>query len=990
MNVLLNEYNLFNSTGGGQTVYRKIVSENPDIMFYYFISKPGEIKNSPVNTTPIILKDNYSKAFLRDTRKFINFTGDRVQMLSAYTTANLIAKQCKGMSFDVIDTPDYRTEGLFLRQAFKKNSISVGKYVLALHGNTSVSESMNFNSRKNIDKNIIEQLQFYGVDQRYGISENYINEWKNITQINSLIVSPINFINKELRSYNNSYDPIDIVFLGRTEKRKGPDLFVNIISMLQNHEYGKSFIYGPDDGENSNNHINNMIKSRSIKAEIYSNGFDDNDLKTFASKRTIVIIPSRYDTFNLIALECLAMGIPIIVGKNTGVASFLNKNFKSGYEIVNESNVLEGVGALRKMMQNYDIVKSKLYSEIQQTTFEVNDDIREIYCSNEYKTTKYKSYIDYLFNKYRDLHSLDLRNIIINGDRESQNYAAFTKNAKIKREPTKKEAYNFNLINKKLENCSSPVIKEIISKEIKIWSQLPTINSLHECDEKDINKKIQLYEQLAVSSYGNRSNYYCEIARLERIRGNYLIATCYYIRVLRLSGNVSNVDLEFINRILTKEGYHEELKVLELMYVIKDQVKIHDYLKKREFKFLNDTTQCKYNIYDFRTDVNIDVSIIVSVYNGNKKIIQFLQNIYNVICTSSAKVEVIMVETGSETKDLNEFLSYDEKNNIEIIYIKSDYRETIQAAWNRGIEFSRGRYLSFLGLDEGLFSGAIDTLMHELDHHPEIDWVMGNSFIMEVDKNGNYKNDSLFYNRTGYTKDLAYLETCYLSWVGGMYKKSIHTRYGMYDNTFSAAGDTEFKNRILKKIQTKHVDQSLGYFFNYPEDRATCSPNAEIEDIRAWYVFRTEGGVKYVYENKSIEDVQKQLINSLLYRKSFYQSLSTDYEYALNISNYCLNNYKSKQLCLDLVLKLTKLITLMRLIELPNDQIQTCIPLEIINLYEKANELQRYIINADDDINIIKYQFNDNRYEQHIGIWEGDNSYHNTISLNGMTRLLFK
>jgi glycosyltransferase involved in cell wall biosynthesis len=460
--------------------------------------------------------------------------------------------------------------------------------------------------------------------------------------------------------------------------------------------------------------------------------------------------------------------------------------------------------------------------------------------------------------------------------------------------------------------------------------------------------------------------------------------------VLRLSGDVNNVDFEFIKRILLEEGYLEEVKVLELMYRHKNQEEIYKYLKKREECIFNRKDKGIIDTYTFCTEKSIDVSIIVSIFNGKGKIIPFLQKIKHVIKTTAAEVEIILVETGSESDDLNDFLCFDDKNNTEIIYIKSNTRETIQSAWNRGIEFSRGRYLSFLGLDEGLYSGAIDTLMNELDHNPEIDWVMGNSFIMNVDENGNYKNDSLFYNRTGYKKDLAYLETCYLSWVGGMYKKSIHTRFGMYDNTFSAAGDTEFKNRILKKIQTKHINQTLGYFLDFPEDRATCSPNAEIEDIRAWYIFRTEGGVKYVYENKNINDVQNQLINSLLYRKSFFTSLSTDYEYGLNITNYCLNNFKDNSFYLDMASKLRELLRLMRLVESPNDQIQTCIPIEIINLYEKANEVQKYCFNVNDDSKINTFQFNDNRYEQHNGIWEGKNSYQNTISLNGMTRLLFK
>ena len=222
-----------------------------------------------------------------------------------------------------------------------------------------------------------------------------------------------------------------------------------------------------------------------------------------------------------------------------------------------------------------------------------------------------------------------------------------------------------------------------------------------------------------------------------------------------------------------------------------------------------------------------------------------------------------------------------------------------------------------------------------------------------------------------------------------MYKKSIHTRFGYYDSSFSAAGDTEFKNRILKHINTKYINKTLGYFLNYPEERVTCTCNAEIEDIRAWYIFRTEGGVKYVSENKVEKDVRNMLANSLLYRKSFLMTPSTDYEYALNLSNYCLGKYKSK-IYLEFVLKLNTVLNKMRDIESPNNQMSTYIPKEIYNLYLLANQLQKYIYKTEEDSKICKFQFNDNRYEQHNGVWEQKNNYKNYISLNGMKRLIFK
>ena len=56
------------------------------------------------------------------------------------------------------------------------------------------------------------------------------------------------------------------------------------------------------------------------------------------------------------------------------------------------------------------------------------------------------------------------------------------------------------------------------------------------------------------------------------------------------------------------------------------------------------------------------------------------------------------------------------------------------------------------------------------------------------------------YDRRKYQQDLVYLETCYLSWVGALYRRSIHDRFGYYDGSFRGAGDTEFKSRILPFI----------------------------------------------------------------------------------------------------------------------------------------------------------------------------------------------
>jgi hypothetical protein len=176
------------------------------------------------------------------------------------------------------------------------------------------------------------------------------------------------------------------------------------------------------------------------------------------------------------------------------------------------------------------------------------------------------------------------------------------------------------------------------------------------------------------------------------------------------------------------------------------------------------------------------------------------------------------------------------------------------------------------------------TLAAELDVNIDIDWVIANSLVTEVDKDGVLSHDVMLYDRRDYRQDWKYLDTTYLSWVGGLYRRNIHDRFGYYDESFRAAGDTEFKNRIAPFIKSKFIPKTLGVFNNYPEERTTQHPRAEIEDSRAWYLYRTPAGVQYGFGARDTEDVVEILRDTLRYRKCFCQHWSSDLDFAESLA----------------------------------------------------------------------------------------------------------
>src|SRR5581483_7056439 len=89
------------------------------------------------------------------------------------------------VTFDIVDTPDYSQNGIFMGHALRHHSIAYGRVILALHGLISDSVRTNWpvsTSKKALSKRIaklriLENLQYQVVDHRYAISERYAARW---------------------------------------------------------------------------------------------------------------------------------------------------------------------------------------------------------------------------------------------------------------------------------------------------------------------------------------------------------------------------------------------------------------------------------------------------------------------------------------------------------------------------------------------------------------------------------------------------------------------------------------------------------------------------------------------------------------------------------------------------------------------------------------------------------------------------------------------
>ncbi len=452
-----------------------------------------------------------------------------------------------------------------------------------------------------------------------------------------------------------------------------------------------------------------------------------------------------------------------------------------------------------------------------------------------------------------------------------------------------KQRYGTPPVPVQIETTSAPVSPELSiilpdAAAIETFRWYKDAFRMPEDTPRQIAAKTAAYREIAGRTRIDRVRLLREIARLELAAEDPVKACLYAARAMRLLGRDEYDDLMWVRPLLESAGYKPEADAISAMYSShggRDAncdrlIRSAEATNRRPAPLPDD-----YDIVDDRRgNSTARVAVVMTLYNGANKLRPFLEALQLQTLNRARGLELVIVDSNSP---MNEYAALREcvlRYPIPTLFVRTKTRETIQTAWNRGIALTRAPYLSLLGVDETVVPETFTLLADHLDADPTLDWVQGNILLTEVDAYGSQVNDVMTYDKTGFRPELVYLETCYLGPVGAVHRKSMHDRVGYFDGSYRAAGDTEFKNRVLPRIRVKTVSKILGLYMNYPEERTTASPRAELEDFRAWYLHRTPAGMRYAFETRSDADLESFLPLALRYRKSYLRHYSTDFELA--------------------------------------------------------------------------------------------------------------
>jgi tetratricopeptide (TPR) repeat protein/glycosyltransferase involved in cell wall biosynthesis len=207
------------------------------------------------------------------------------------------------------------------------------------------------------------------------------------------------------------------------------------------------------------------------------------------------------------------------------------------------------------------------------------------------------------------------------------------------------------------------------------------------------------------------------------------------------------------------------------------------------------------------------VSAIVSTYNAERFIRGRLEDLENQ--TIADKLEIIIVNSGSQQNEEKIIKEFQEKySNIK--YIKTDRRETVYAAWNRGIKAAIGKYITNANTDDRLRHDAFEVMVNTLEAHPEIALVYADVIITETENETFERCTPVgHFNWMGFNRQYLLNKGCFVG-PQPMWRREVHDEYGYFDASFVTSGDLEFWLRISQSNTFMHLPVRLGLYLRSP------------------------------------------------------------------------------------------------------------------------------------------------------------------------------
>lgn len=156
--------------------------------------------------------------------------------------------------------------------------------------------------------------------QNYLYNLNFKNTKVIPVGFNSSIINSEVTPDKELENIDASKKII--LYIGKIEKRRNPDFILELAKAYENNENIIFVCVG-------NGELEEEFVAEKGKNVLHFNKIKQNQLQFLYDKASLFLMPTNYEIFGMVYLECMHFGVPVITTLNAGSMDLFENNYDS-------------------------------------------------------------------------------------------------------------------------------------------------------------------------------------------------------------------------------------------------------------------------------------------------------------------------------------------------------------------------------------------------------------------------------------------------------------------------------------------------------------------------------------------------------------------------------------------------------------------------------------------------------------------------------------
>jgi ADP-heptose:LPS heptosyltransferase/tetratricopeptide (TPR) repeat protein/glycosyltransferase involved in cell wall biosynthesis/GT2 family glycosyltransferase len=208
---------------------------------------------------------------------------------------------------------------------------------------------------------------------------------------------------------------------------------------------------------------------------------------------------------------------------------------------------------------------------------------------------------------------------------------------------------------------------------------------------------------------------------------------------------------------------------------------------------------------------SILLTAVVSTYNAVDYIQGCLEDLEKQ--TLADRMEVIVVDSASEQDEASTVKAF-QRRHPNIKYIRTPRRETVYQAWNRGIKFATGKYVSNANTDDRHRHDAFEQMVRVLEENDDIALVYAD-VIKTRTPNETFRRctPTGMFRWHDWDRKTLLEKGCFIG-PQPVWRKDVHQEYGYFSEEFAVSADFEFWLRISQTHEFYHIPKPLGLYMD--------------------------------------------------------------------------------------------------------------------------------------------------------------------------------